>query len=118
MPERITRLWGLRRRPDLLFSVEAVGEPWGSTPADKVPGLARALEHEVDELGERISREFPRVEYAGIAPPTVVLSAVFGEDKFGPRTSHFLQVAMLFRATYQLEVRKALEATGMYSEGT
>lgn len=117
MAERVTRLWGLRRRPDLLFSVEAVGNAWGSTPADEIPELARALEREARDLGERITRDFPRVDFISVPPPVVVVSGVVGKDKFGPRTAHFLQVPMLFRATYELEVREALEATGLYSEG-
>ena len=100
----------------MLFSVEAVGNPWGSTPADQIPEIARELETLAEHLGAQITRDFPRIEYAGIELPTVVLSGVFGKDKFGPRTAHFLQTPILFRATYEVEVRKALETTGLYAE--
>lgn len=116
MAERITRIWGLRRRPDKRFSVEVVGSPWGSTPADEIPSIARELEREADYLGESISRNFPDINYAGIAPPTVVLSGDFGKDKFGVRTAHFLQVAILFEAKDKSALRMALQDTGLYKD--
>lgn len=113
MPDRVTRLWGGRVRPDGSVCVYAEGSDWGSVPATAIEGLAQDLAQSAMLLGADLSAMLDGPNF-DLAEPIVVLSRVVGEDRYGPKTAFYLQAELCFYGPSLDSLKAALRETGIY----